>query len=81
MDKIRRMLCIIVEREQKEEDVFATAVTSALREYSDEVDKGVNDNNFTGNNNAGRHDHEVFVAKNGCKIKIIHGIESINLKS
>ena len=68
---VKRTLCIMVERTQKDKDVFATAVTSALREYADAVDK-TSTAHSPGGNGPGRYDKETFRATNGCMIRTEH---------
>ena len=77
---IRRTLCIKLEREQNEKDVFITAVASALREYAVALEETAADDSFTNKNGAGSDDIESFTATNGCKLKTTHKVESINLK-
>jgi hypothetical protein len=67
VEKVKRMVCILVDREQDEREVFCTAVASALCEYAGRIYNGV----------AGNMEYEQFTSSNGCKIKVVHGYESL----
>jgi hypothetical protein len=69
---VYRLLNIIVERLQPEDEVFCEAVPTALREYADALETDAA-NAFSGKPHIADSDCIQFRASNGCEMKVIAG--------
>lgn len=61
-----RMVAIVIQRAQGDDELFAPKIAEALREYAEEIDAG----------RQGSESPEVFPALNGCRIQVIAGSAS-----